>query len=45
MDTIKCPVCGEELPLLDPWPDTEENEYNYYCSNCKASITIFLEEE
>lgn len=42
VEVIKCPYCGDELMLLPPWEDTEDNEYNYYCPRCDACINIFL---
>ncbi len=35
------PVCGKTLEALEPFKDTEENEWNYQCKTCGLDITIF----
>lgn len=45
METIRCPKCGKELQAMEPFYDTEENEWNYVCRDCKFDITIFVKEE
>ena len=41
LNKIRCPVCGKELCAMEPFYDTEENEWNYTCDDCGLNITIF----
>ena len=40
-EMIMCPKCGKALELMDPFYDTEENEFNYHCDDCNIDITFF----
>lgn len=42
MECIRCPRCGKPLMAMEPFYDTEENEWNYQCDDCGFDITIFV---
>lgn len=42
MEVIRCPKCGRRLRTMEPFYDTEENEWNYQCDDCGFDITIFV---
>lgn len=40
-----CPICGCLLEALEPYDIQIDETFEYFCCDCKITITIDIEEE